>query len=248
MGLVDPIDFNKSKLLNTTSKNFKEILLILDDLGKLLPKRIVTNMDDFSFDLSMTSSFLPNVKSAKIEENDDLFEKKIQIFDDMNFFQEYRSIIQSGSSSSLIPSDLSRVIKNINSNSTYFESVPIGKMTKNELIPILETYLENLNRKIENNQAILKSNNTDNLNLVQLEENGNEFADRNVKLEQYLEQISNYLKRFQEFSKDVVDDSDPQQEDLKSLNEFKPESSLEQNFEKFYSLINDYKKVFFIIN
>ncbi|RNA07183.1 hypothetical protein BpHYR1_004296 [Brachionus plicatilis] len=242
LGFVDPVDFNKSKLLNTSTKNFKEVLLILDDLGKFLPKRSVTTLDDFTFDFSMTSSFLPSVPSAKSEENDEAFERKMQIFDDANFFTEYRSIVQPGSSSSLIPSDLSRVIKNINANSTYFESIQASKMTRSDLVPSLEECLEKVQKEIEHNQSILKSSNDSNFNLVQLEENSDEFAQRNAKLERYLEEIGSYLNNFREMSKSVLDGEDSQAEHEANWNEFKPESKLEQNFEKFYSLIEDYKK------
>lgn len=244
--MIDPVDFNKTKLLNSTAKNFKEILLVMEDLGKLLPKRSVTNLDDFSFDLSMTSSFLPNVQNAKLEENVDLFEKKIQIFDDANFFNEYRSIIQSSSSSSLIPSDLSRVIKNINSNSTYFESIEMGKINRNDLIPSLETCLESLIDQIEKNQDILKSNNVNDFNLIKLEDNNDEFAERNAKLEQYLEEISSYLRNFKEMSKNVPNCSDSESKTMTDMNEFKSESSLEKSLENFYNLIENYKKVFFL--
>lgn len=252
LGIVDPFDFTKDKLFNTTQKNYKELLLILDDVSKLLPSKFTStasNLDDFlSFELSMNSntSFLPNIPTAKNENFDEIFSKKIQIFDDPNYLSEYRSIVQPGPASSLIPSDLMRVIKNINASSSYIDNIQMTKTVKKEdLILSLESRLEDLRREIEHNHIILGSNND--ANLLKIEDDNNEFYERNVKLEGYLEEISSYVTGFKELTKDYLTNEKylENTNSISDFNEFKVETSLGTNFQRFYEKIENYQKVKF---
>ncbi|CAF0843899.1 unnamed protein product [Brachionus calyciflorus] len=247
LGIVDPFDFTKDKLFNTTTKFYKEVLLVLDDVSKLLPQRSnqIANLDDFSFDMSINTSFMPNFQNPKNENFDEIFSKKIQIFDDPSYLSEYKSIVQPGSSSSLIPSDLIRVIKNINANSTYLDNIQLGKSFKSELVQNLESHLNDLKQEIDMNRNNLQATNTINFNLIQLNENNDEFMEYNIKLEKYLEEIQSYISGFKEMTREFLNDDKlmPHQSSIADINEFKSETNLGENFEKFYLMIENYQKI-----
>ena len=57
------------------------------------------------------------------------FVNKLQLFDDPNFYKELKTIQQYSNNSGLIPSDLAKIIKNINENSFYFEKVQYNDKT-----------------------------------------------------------------------------------------------------------------------
>jgi hypothetical protein len=82
---------------------------------------------------------------------DELFSKKIQLFDDPMFFKEYKAIL---AHNSMVPSDLNRIVKNINENSLYFEHFQYNKFaSKDELIQFLKNEIENLSSQIDNQQT-----------------------------------------------------------------------------------------------
>ena len=82
---------------------------------------------------------------------DELFSKKVQLFDDAMFFKEYRTIL---THNSLVPSDLTRVIKNINENSSYFESFQFNKLSqKDELIELVNKEISSLESLIQQHKS-----------------------------------------------------------------------------------------------
>jgi hypothetical protein len=135
LGIIDLNDFGTDRLLCSTSKNYKELILILSHLNELVQNKIHlqnSNAEDlFSLDLMSTTAI-----HARTNESDLLSEiitKRLQITDDFNFFKEYQSILQHGVSN-YIPNDMVRSIKLINFNSNYFENVQLdNNLPKEEL-------------------------------------------------------------------------------------------------------------------
>ncbi len=157
LGLVDPSIFNTEKLINSNIKYYKETLLILNDLNFLLQNKMISNysnIDDiFSLDLmtSNATQFQPNDQNYF----DELFSKKIQLFDDSMFFKEYKAIL---TPNSLVPSDLNRIVKNINENSSYFDHFHYNKFSnKEELIEFLTKELSNLESQIDSAKNLVRN-------------------------------------------------------------------------------------------
>ena len=108
-----------------------------------------SNIDDiFSLDL-ISSGATQTANEANYF--DELFSKKVQLFDDAMFFKEYRTIL---THNSLVPSDLTRVIKNINENSSYFESFQFNKLSqKDELIELVNKEISSLESLIQQHKS-----------------------------------------------------------------------------------------------
>lgn len=155
LGLINPSDFTVEKLINTTGKFYKTTLLILDDLNNLLQNKLISQFssadDIFSYDLIASGAQQFHSPNADSNYFDELFAKKIQLFDDNMLIKEYRTVIQPHSS--LLPSDLNRMIKTINENSSYLDNFQYTKtMKKEELIEFLNKEISNLETQIEQRQ------------------------------------------------------------------------------------------------
>ena len=150
--MISLTELSQEKLVNPDQKTFKNLILILDDLAKMLKTKLNTNQhyvdDFFAFD-PIQSQFPQAIPKNGTAQFDEMFAKKIQILDDPNFIREYRNII-SHNLNSLIPSDMARVIKSINENSSYMNNIHFGKGNKKEeVLAELKVNLENLKKEIE---------------------------------------------------------------------------------------------------
>ena len=150
--MITLTELSQEKLVNPDQKTFKNLILILDDLAQMLKRKLNTNQhyveDFFTFD-PIQSQFPQAVPKNGTAQFDELFAKRIQILDDPNFIREYRNVI-SHSLNSLIPSDMARVIKSINENSSYMNNIHFGKGTKKEdVLAELKVNLENLKKEIK---------------------------------------------------------------------------------------------------
>lgn len=111
----------------------------------------MSNIDDI-FSLDLLASDPQQFQSPTNEAQnyfDEIFYKKIQLFEDPLFMREYNSIVQPAKpTQSLLPTDLNRMIRSINEQSTldfqYTKSTKIG-----ELIEFLETQVQNLEPKVD---------------------------------------------------------------------------------------------------
>lgn len=203
-------------------------------------------IDDFnSFDMSMSSnSFLQSPLAYQPENFEETFSKKIQILEDPNYLKEYRNIIQNNSSS-LIPSDLLRVIKALNENSVYPENIPsIKNIKKEELITFLETQLNDLKDRVEKNRKELVENGSSEIALVKIAEEENELYEMNVKLERDLEEIKHSLNDFSQSCSTIVGQKIQKSSLLSDFDDLGFESSLGKRFQEFYNYYENFKKVF----
>ena len=144
IGCVDPVEFSKEKLLNTGAKSYKELLLILNEIVELIlhKKNNLSNTNN-EISISLTNNF-------NFEET---LQKKIQILDNPIFFKEFHNLIQSASQSN-IPSDLIKLIRSTNENSSYISmsTQAIKSMKKEEICNILKEKLTSVKEKIDKNQ------------------------------------------------------------------------------------------------
>jgi hypothetical protein len=157
MGIVDVNEFNRDRLMNTTTKTYKDLVLILTSMTSILiGKDHQTNcLDDdlitYDLNLSMQNQHQPYSGRKGSEEK---LGKKIQLLEDINYMKEFRNIVQP--EQNLIPPEMVRVIKTIAENGAYFENV--GKsIKKEELLNLLDNRLNELKQKIESNRNILFS-------------------------------------------------------------------------------------------
>jgi hypothetical protein len=135
LGIIDLNDFGIERLLCSTSKNYKELILILSHLNELVQNKIHlqnSNAEDF-FSLDLMSTSTIHTRTNESDLLSEIITKRLQITDDFNFFKEYQSILQHGVSN-YIPNDMVRSIKLINFNSNYFENVQLdNNLPKEEL-------------------------------------------------------------------------------------------------------------------
>lgn len=150
LGLIDLNEFNIERLINSNSKSYKDLLLILNDLNDLVQNKTYSQScnpeDIFSLDLLATAGQMNHLHSNEGEYFNEILSKKIQILDDPNFFREYRSILQYMTTSS-IPSEMNRIIKVVNEQSQYFSNFPFDKNVKREE---LIDYFQNESSSAEN--------------------------------------------------------------------------------------------------
>jgi len=161
LGLIDPSEFTSEKLVNSNAKNIKTLVLILCDLNNLLYTKHNSQQQPANVDDILSSSYefiesgcnqFQQQPTTNTSYFDELFSKKIQIFDDNNFMKEFRTITVQVPNSYL-PQDVSRVIKNINENSTYLISHQNTQpLLKEELVALLEKELMNLKDQIKTYQ------------------------------------------------------------------------------------------------
>lgn len=145
MGLIDHTDFTMEKLINSKIEYYKITLLIINELNNLLISAQASqyDIDDiFSYDIQQ---FQPS--SSETDYFAEIFSKKILLFEDPMFIKEYRSVVQPNKT--LIPSDLNRLIKNINENSKYLNNYSYSKTVKKEdFVQFLTSELDNLEKQI----------------------------------------------------------------------------------------------------
>ena len=153
LGLIDPIEFTVAKLLDSNGKYYKTTLLILNELNTILQNKFISqisNIDDiFSFDLLASDQHQFQSPTNEVQNYfDELFYKKMQLFEDPLLMKEYRSIVQAKQTQSLLPTDLNRIIKSINEQSAY--DFYCAKNTKiEELNEFLKIQVKNLEQRID---------------------------------------------------------------------------------------------------
>ena len=137
------------KLLNTDKTNYKNILLVIDDLvGVLLQKYSYqeANYED-SINLDLTNIELKTAADPEVQA--ERFSRKIQFLEDAHFLREFNSFQQAGTQS-LIPTELKILLKCLNESVQANESYPSKIQKKEELIEFIESQIEKMNQKIEN--------------------------------------------------------------------------------------------------
>ncbi len=146
------------KLVNSNVKQIKTMVLILQDLNNLLHTKLnaqhSTNIDDI---FSSTYEFIESGSSQQFQQPptstsyfEELFSKKIQLFDDNLFMKEFRNTTVQ-IPNSFLPQDVGRIVKSINENSTYLASFQFTQaIIKEELISFMDKELMNLNDLIKN--------------------------------------------------------------------------------------------------
>jgi hypothetical protein len=210
--MIESTEFTREKLVNTTPKQYREILLILNDLTNLLTQKMslhssnnqfsnqVNFLDDFvSLDLNNMSSFGQANNQLTTNSNDELFSRKIQLLEDPNYFKEFRNAIDYSSSgnSVLIPSDLAKVFKSIiessNSNSSDLNSQ--FRMLSNEnLLNMLQENLKKCNEQLDNFKK--ESGEIKEGVLVNLIDDKDKINELNTKFLNSLNEIHQVLNRF----------------------------------------------------
>ncbi len=183
LGIISSKETNMDKhlerLLNTTTKWYKDLLLILNDLTCLIRiKQNLTNngpsppsisttsssnqnnllflLDDFiTFDFNNGTCSNQSTDSNNI---DDALTKKMQILDDENFYREFKnlSITSTYSSNSLIPNDFIRLVKTINENSKYLSTDSSNSSSK-EYFKLIQDRLNAIKDEIEEKKTCLYS-------------------------------------------------------------------------------------------
>ncbi len=105
----------------------------------------------------VTFDIIPNTNNKY--DFEEQFLNKMQLFDDPNFYKELKTIQQYSNNSGLIPSDLAKIIKNINENSSYFENVQFNEKTskKEDFLCLIQEELKNLREQVETNRSYLVS-------------------------------------------------------------------------------------------
>lgn len=205
LGLIDPVDFTVGKLLDSNGKYYRITLLVLNELNSILQNKLISqmsNIDDI-FSLDLLSSDPQQFQSPTNEAQnyfDEIFYKKIQLFEDPLFMKEYRSIVQSTKQTqSLLPTDLNRMVRSINEQSAL--DFQYTKSTKIEdLIEFLETQVQNLEPKVDE----LKQNSSHknkNISILTEEEQAKTNSIGNIDGD--LSKTSNLLKEFNQFVIDV---------------------------------------------
>jgi hypothetical protein len=173
------MDKHLERLMNTTTKYYKDLLLILNDLTSLIRiKQSLTNnepsapqvsatttsnnqnnllflLDDFiTFDFNNGNNFTGSNQSCGSNNLDDVLTKKIQILDDENFLREFKNTLIP-SNLSLIPNDLIRLVKTINENSSYLNSALFSN--SKDCLKLIEDRLNAIKDEIEEKKACLYS-------------------------------------------------------------------------------------------
>lgn len=177
------MDKHLERLINTTTKYYKDLLLILNDLTCLIRiKHNLTNtstsatqitsttlangnqnnllflLDDFiTFDFNNGNNLAGSNQSSDSTNIDDLLTKKNLVLDDENFLREFKNILtpSTNSSVSLIPNDLIRLVKTINENSTYLSTA--AGMNSKDYLKLIEDRLNAIKDEIEDKKTSLYS-------------------------------------------------------------------------------------------
>lgn len=154
LGMVEYNELTAEKLQSGGVKVYREIVRILDFLIELV---LLTNkytsqstLDDFlSPDMSL--SVIGGPQSTHNENwFEELYKRRMEIFDDPNYINEYRNVMgmttTSQGSQSLIPKDMIRVIKALNENNPYY----VDKSLKAEqLAQAIQSQLASVNNEKE---------------------------------------------------------------------------------------------------
>lgn len=253
LGLIDPSEFNVEKIINSNIKYYKITLYVLNELSQLLQSKLISQYssadDIFSLDLMLASGVQDFQSPTSQQTNyfEELFSKKVQLFDDSLFLKEYKNILQSNSS--LIPSDLNRLLKSINENHTYLKNFQYSKnISKEEFIQFLEQEANEIEDRISQypNKDIEKDKNIsiDTIDEVSTIKNKLDFSDCNI----HLVETTKLLKNFNQFVQDVQASLDSTKAVAKNTTHFDVdlfgvESNLGKNFDDLRIVNKTFKKI-----
>lgn len=229
LGLVDLCEFTPEKFLN--SKFYKEILLILNDLNDLFHNKTHShtthNHDIFDLDLIAVDTHTNDGNYLS-----EILSKRIQMLDDANFYREYRSVLQH-LSTSVVPSDMQRIIKVVNENSTY--SISFDKnLKREELIELISQEISSVDDQIEKiNQ------NLNQFDLVSIDEGKKEAKLNSINdFKSELVEAITHIKEFNSF----VDSLTRKSNENESSKPTGVESNFGKSFFDFQSAYNQFLK------
>ena len=204
MGAIDPVDFQKEKLLSTSIKNYKEILLILNDLCEMILQKANSTQQNNSapkqIDISFQTPKVASHRNLEQTQSDLEFAKITQIFDDPTYLKEFRYMLYQLSSSTAggpIPSDLQKAIRTINESSAYldYSYQMVRNAKKEDLMAILESKRKSVLTELAKHSNALIGEIKEG-EPIDLSEDQNKFNNLNSRFESHLSELCLSLNEF----------------------------------------------------